>query len=69
MGWAEPGVQEVGDGVYRIPLPVPRDSLGAVNVYMIDDGDGVFFIDSGWDLPGGYEALQAGVSSVRAHRR
>ena len=62
MGWAEPGVQEVGDGVYRIPLPVPRDSLGAVNVYMIDDGDGVFFIDSGWDLPGGYEALQAGLA-------
>lgn len=64
MSWAEPGVDEVSKGVYRIPLPVPQDSLGAVNVYAIDDGNGLFFIDSGWDLMESREALETALGSL-----
>ena len=33
--WAEPGVEDLGGGLYRIPLPLPGDALTAVNVYAI----------------------------------
>ena len=39
--WAEPGVEDLGGGVYRIPLPLPGDALKAVNVYAIAGDDGV----------------------------
>ncbi|MPY80668.1 MAG: MBL fold metallo-hydrolase [Actinophytocola sp.] len=47
--WTEPGPQPVAQGVHRIPLPMPNDGLRAVNVYVIEDGDGVVLIDSGWN--------------------
>ena len=48
--WDEPGVEQVLDGVFRIPLPLPNDGLRAVNVYAIADGDGLVLIDAGWAL-------------------
>jgi glyoxylase-like metal-dependent hydrolase (beta-lactamase superfamily II) len=45
--WAEPGVEDLGDGLYRIPLPLPGDALTAVNVYAMVGDDGVDLIDSG----------------------
>lgn len=48
--WTEPGVYAVGPGVHRIPLPLPNDGLRAVNVYAVEDADGLTLIDSGWAL-------------------
>lgn len=48
--WSEPGAFEVAPGVHRIPLPLPNDGLRAVNVYAIEDGDGLVMVDSGWAL-------------------
>ena len=39
--WAEPGVEDLGGGLYRIPLPLPGDALTAVNVYAMTGDDGV----------------------------
>ena len=36
--------------MHRIPLPLPGDSLKAVNVYAIADGERVVLIDGGWAL-------------------
>jgi glyoxylase-like metal-dependent hydrolase (beta-lactamase superfamily II) len=49
-GWTAPGAFEVAPGVHRIPLPLPDDALRAVNVYAIEDDDGLVLIDSGWAL-------------------
>jgi glyoxylase-like metal-dependent hydrolase (beta-lactamase superfamily II) len=49
-GWTAPGAFAVAAGVHRIPLPLPNDALRAVNVYAIEDGDGLVLIDSGWAL-------------------
>src|SRR4051812_36249815 len=46
--WEQPGAHEVAPGVHRIPLPLPGDSLKAVNIYAISDGDQVVLIDGGW---------------------
>jgi glyoxylase-like metal-dependent hydrolase (beta-lactamase superfamily II) len=64
MEWTEPGVFEVAPGVYRIPLPLPNDGLHTVNVYAIDDGDGIVLIDSGWALDAGETALESALGSL-----
>lgn len=35
-------------GVHRIPLPLPSDTLKAVNVYVIEGEEGFTLIDGGW---------------------
>lgn len=50
VDWTAPGVFEVFEGLYRIPLPLPSDGLRAVNVYALRDGDGLVLIDSGWAI-------------------
>ncbi|MPY84120.1 MAG: MBL fold metallo-hydrolase [Actinophytocola sp.] len=47
--WTEPGPHPVAPGAHRVPLPMPNDGLRAVNVYVIEDGDGVTLVDSGWN--------------------
>jgi glyoxylase-like metal-dependent hydrolase (beta-lactamase superfamily II) len=55
--WAEPGVEDLGGGLYRIPLPLPGDALTAVNVYAIAGADGVDLIDAGMALAQARERL------------
>ena len=59
--WTEPGAHPVAPGVYRIPLPLPNDGLRAVNVYALDDPDGLVLIDSGWAMTETEKALAAGL--------
>ena len=62
--WAEPGVEDLGGGVYRIPLPLPMDGLKAVNVYAIADGQGVDLIDAGIALVPAREGLTKGLRQI-----
>ena len=62
--WAAPRVEEVAQGVHRIPLPLPGNALRAVNVYAIDDGGGVVLIDAGADTALCGEALDAGFRAI-----
>lgn len=62
--WAEPGVYSVAPGVFRIPLPLPHDSLKAVNVYALLDGYDLVLIDSGWALDAARDALVAGLAGI-----
>jgi glyoxylase-like metal-dependent hydrolase (beta-lactamase superfamily II) len=64
--WSDPAVEEVTPGVYRIPLPIPDNSLHAVNVYAIADGDGFSLIDAGWSVPEAELALEAGLRTLGA---
>ena len=62
--WAEPGVESLGDGLYRIPLPLPGDSLKAVNVYAIAGQDGVDLIDAGMALAQARERLTEALGQI-----
>jgi len=62
--WAEPGIFEVAAGVHRIPLPLPNDGLRAVNVYAIEDGDGLTLIDSGWALTESLDLLKKSLAQI-----
>ena len=58
------GAHEVAPGVHRIPLPLPGDSLKAVNVYAISDGDQVVLIDGGWALDEAEELLGKSLATI-----
>jgi glyoxylase-like metal-dependent hydrolase (beta-lactamase superfamily II) len=62
--WAEPGVYPVAPGVHRIPLPLPGDSLRAVNVYAIEDDNRIVLVDSGWHRPDSWDALRGGLRAI-----
>ena len=62
--WAQPTVDEVVDGVFRIPLPMPGNPLEAVNVYAMTGPDGVAMIDGGWAAPGAIERLEWGLDKL-----
>jgi glyoxylase-like metal-dependent hydrolase (beta-lactamase superfamily II) len=62
--WAESGTEDLGGGLYRIPLPLPGDALTAVNVYAIADDDGVDLIDSGMALIQARERLTDGLRKI-----
>ena len=47
---SSPGRTRWLPGVHRIPLPLPGDSLKAVNIYAISDGAQVVLVDGGWAL-------------------
>lgn len=64
--WLQPGAELVSPGVHRIPLPLPMDGLHAVNVYAIQNSDGLVLIDAGWALDEGRAALVAGLKQVGA---
>ena len=62
--WTEPGVEDLGGGVHRIPLPLPMDGLKAVNVYAITDSEGVDLIDAGIALVQARERLTEGLRQI-----
>jgi len=62
--WTEPGVEDLGGGVHRIPLPLPMEGLRAVNVYAIADPGGVDLIDAGIALVPAREQLEAGLHQI-----
>jgi glyoxylase-like metal-dependent hydrolase (beta-lactamase superfamily II) len=62
--WIEPDVEDLGGGVYRIPLPLPMEGLKAVNVYAITDPGGVDLIDAGIALVPARERLTAGLRQI-----
>jgi glyoxylase-like metal-dependent hydrolase (beta-lactamase superfamily II) len=62
--WIEPDVEDLGAGVYRIPLPLPMDGLKAVNVYAITDPGGVDLIDAGIALVPARERLTGALRQI-----
>jgi glyoxylase-like metal-dependent hydrolase (beta-lactamase superfamily II) len=62
--WTTPGAFAVAPGVHRIPLPLRNDALKAVNVYAIEDGDGLVLIDSGWALDEARTQLESALASI-----
>jgi glyoxylase-like metal-dependent hydrolase (beta-lactamase superfamily II) len=62
--WINSGAFQVAPGVHRIPLPLPTDGLRAVNVYAIEDPDGLVLIDGGWALEESRRQLETSLKDV-----
>jgi len=62
--WIDSGPEDLGDGIHRIPLPLPTDALRAVNVYVIEDGGQLVLVDGGWALPESEQVLRSGLGKL-----
>ncbi len=62
--WTQAGAYPVAPRVHRVPLPLPEDGLRAVNVYVIDDGDGLVLVDGGWSLPESLAAFERALEGI-----
>jgi glyoxylase-like metal-dependent hydrolase (beta-lactamase superfamily II) len=62
--WARPGVYQVSDRVYRIPLPLPHAGLRAVNAYALVDDSGLVLVDSGWGIESARDALDRALAAL-----
>lgn len=62
--WTQTCVDEVADGVFRIPLPLPDAGLKAVNVYALSVGRAVVLVDAGWSGRASADALRSGLGRL-----
>lgn len=66
LHWAAEGAWPIAEGIHRIPLPLPSDVLKAVNVYVIEDGDGLTLIDGGWAIDVARDVLERSLRQLGA---
>jgi glyoxylase-like metal-dependent hydrolase (beta-lactamase superfamily II) len=59
-----PPVENLGAGLWSVPVPMPQSSLRYVLVYLLEVGDGVAMIDAGWDTEDAWDALNAGLGKA-----
>ena len=63
--------EEIAPHLYRLPVPLGNNPLGAVNAYAVPSEDGILLIDCGWDTPESYAAMRrelgpwGGIEAVR----
>lgn len=62
--WTEPGAHPVVPGVHRVPLALPIPSLHSVNVYVIEDAEGLVVVDSGWAMPGTRASMEKALRAL-----
>ncbi|NLU70114.1 MBL fold metallo-hydrolase [Streptomyces sp. HNM0574] len=58
-----PQVTDHGGGVWSIPVPIPDNPLGHTLVHVLDTDAGPVLIDTGWDDPGSWDTLAAGLTA------
>jgi NADPH:quinone reductase-like Zn-dependent oxidoreductase/glyoxylase-like metal-dependent hydrolase (beta-lactamase superfamily II) len=64
--WAAEGAWPVAEGIHRIPLPLPSDVLKAVNVYVIENDDGLLLVDGGWAIEASRDVLERSLRQLGA---
>ncbi|MGW0710022.1 MBL fold metallo-hydrolase [Streptomyces sp. NPDC002643] len=56
-------VYDHGGGVRSVRVPIPDNPLGHTLVYVVDTDRGPVLVDTGWDDPGSWDTLVAGLAA------
>ena len=56
--------KEVLSGLYPLKVPIPNNPIGYVLPYLIPGDDGYTLVDSGWNTPEAFAALEADLKEV-----
>ncbi|GAB3207981.1 MBL fold metallo-hydrolase [Marinactinospora thermotolerans] len=56
-----PPVEDLGDGVWSIPVPIPGNPLGYTLVYLLEAPGGPVLVDAGWHHEESWRALTTGL--------
>lgn len=59
-----PGVEDLGGGVWSIPVPIPGSPLGYTLVYALESPRGPVLVDAGWEHEESWAALDAGLRAA-----
>ncbi|WAM14795.1 MBL fold metallo-hydrolase [Rhodococcus sp. JS3073] len=57
-----PMVEQVQDGLWSIPVPIPDNPLRYTLVYAHETANGLVLVDAGWDSEETWKALVAGIA-------
>jgi hypothetical protein len=61
-----PPVEQLGQDLWSLPVPIPDNPLRYVSVYAFGTGEGLVLIDAGWGAEESWLALRAGLDSIGA---
>lgn len=59
-----PPLEEVRDGLWSLPVPIPRSPLRYTLTYVLEIPDGVLVLDPGWDVDEAWTALSDGLAGI-----
>ncbi|MFD0775306.1 MBL fold metallo-hydrolase, partial [Streptomonospora algeriensis] len=59
-----PPVEDLGEGVWSVPVPIPGNPLGYTLVYVLDSPQGPVLVDAGWNHEASWHALAAGLETA-----
>jgi glyoxylase-like metal-dependent hydrolase (beta-lactamase superfamily II) len=62
--YVEQRPQELGGGVWSVPVPIPGNPLGYTLVYAVESPRGPVLVDAGWNHPDAWEALSGGLATL-----
>ncbi|MGW7480600.1 MBL fold metallo-hydrolase [Nonomuraea muscovyensis] len=62
--YTEQRPQDLGGGVWSVPVPIPGNPLGYTLVYAVESPRGPVLVDAGWNHPDAWEALRGGLGSL-----
>jgi glyoxylase-like metal-dependent hydrolase (beta-lactamase superfamily II) len=58
-----PDPEELGGGLWSVPVPIPGNPLAYTLVYVLESERGPVLIDAGWNHPDAWHALDAGLAA------
>ncbi|GAA1769841.1 MBL fold metallo-hydrolase [Streptomonospora arabica] len=61
-----PPAEDLGEGVWSVPVPIPGNPLGYTLVYLLESPRGPVLVDAGWNHEDSWGALTAGLESAGA---
>jgi len=62
--YAQQRPQDLGGGVWSVPVPIPGNPLGYTLVYALESTGGPVLVDAGWNHPDSWQALSGGLASL-----
>ncbi|MEU3020515.1 MBL fold metallo-hydrolase [Nocardiopsis sp. NPDC007018] len=62
-----PPVEDLGEGLWSVPVPVPHNPVGFTYVYVLGTPGGPVLVDVGWDHDASWDALVSGLEQT-GHR-
>jgi glyoxylase-like metal-dependent hydrolase (beta-lactamase superfamily II) len=65
--YAEQRPQDLGGGVWSVPVPIPGNPLGYTLVYAVESREmsaGPVLVDAGWNHPDAWQALRGGLDAL-----
>jgi glyoxylase-like metal-dependent hydrolase (beta-lactamase superfamily II) len=61
-----PPVEQLADGLWSVPVPIPNNPLRYTSSYVFSSGGGLVLLDTGWGVDSAWDALVAGLESIGA---